>query len=60
MQKAKLQVSEMENQLIVPKYAKKQGKRIWKLFIKFCKLQIPSLKNITNTIFKHKPNHQTA
>ena len=60
MQKAKLQVSEMENQLIVPKYVKNKVKEYGNLFIKFCKLQIPSLKNITNTIFKHKPNHQTA
>ena len=57
MQEAKLQVSEMENQLIVGKQAKNKVKEYGNLFIKFCKLH--NLL-ITNTIFKHKPNHQTA
>ena len=55
--KTKLQVPEMENQLVIGKYAKKHGKWKWKFTIEFCKLH--NLL-ITNTIFKHKPSHQTT
>ena len=49
-EKTKLQVSEMENQLEVGKYAKNKVNENGNLLIEFCKL-------ITNTIFKHKPSH---
>ena len=55
--KTKLQVSEMENQLVVGKYAKNKVNENGNLLIEFCKLQ--NLL-ITNTIFKHKPSHQTT
>ena len=55
--KTKLQVSEMENQLVVEKYAKNKVNENGNLLIEFCKLH--NLL-ITNTIFKHKPSHQTT
>ena len=55
--KTKLQVSEMENQLVVGKYAKNKVNENGHLLIEFCKLH--NLL-ITNTIFKHKPSHQTT
>ena len=55
--KTKLQVSEMENQLVVGKYAKNKVNENGNLLIEFCKLH--NLL-ITNTIFKHKPSHQTT
>ena len=51
MQKTKLQVSEMENQIAVGKYAKNKVNGNGNLIIKFC--QLHNLL-ITNTIFKHK------
>ena len=55
--KTKLQVSEMENQLVVGKYAKNKVNENGNLLTEFCKLH--NLL-ITNTIFKHKPSHQTT
>ena len=55
--KTKLQVSEMENQLAVGKYAKSKVNENGNLLTEFCKLH--NLL-ITNTIFKHKPSHQTT
>ena len=55
--KTKLQVSEMENQLVVGKYAKNKVSENGNLLTEFCKLH--NLL-ITNTIFKHKPSHQTT
>ena len=55
--KTKLQVSELENQLVVGKYAKNKVNENGNLLIEFCKLH--NLL-ITNSIFKHKPSHQTT
>ena len=55
--KTKLQVLEMENQLVVGKYAKSKVNENGNFLIEFCKLH--NLL-ITNTIFKHKPSHQTT
>ena len=55
--KTKLQVSEMENQLVVGKYSKSNVKENGNLLIEFCKLY--NLL-ITSTIFKHKPSRQTT
>ena len=55
--KTKLRVSEMENQLVVGKYAKNKVNENGHLIIEFCKLH--NLL-ITNTIFKHKPSHQAT
>ena len=55
--KTKLQVSEMENQLVVGKYAKNKVNKNGNLLIEFCKLQDLL---ITITIFKHKPSHRTT
>ena len=55
--KTKLQVSEMENQLVVGKYARNKVNENGHLLIEFCKLH--NLL-ITNLIFKHKPSHQTT
>ena len=52
--KTKLQVSEMENQ---GKYAKSKVDENGNLLIEFCKLLNLLM---TNTIFKHKPSHQTT
>ena len=57
--KAKLRVSEMENQLLVGKYGKNKANENKNLFIEFCKLhnllQIPSL-NI-NLVTKEHESH---
>ena len=55
--KTKLQVSEIENQLVVGKYAKNKVNENGDLLIELCK--ILNLL-ITNTIFKHKRSHQTT
>ena len=55
--KTELQVSEMKNQLVVGKYAKNKVNENGNFFIEFCKVH--NLL-ITNTIFKHKPSHQTT
>ena len=47
----------MENQLVVRKYAKNKINENGNLLTEFCKLH--NLL-ITNTIFKHKPSHQTT
>ena len=50
--KTKLQVSEIENQLVVGKYAKSKVNENGNLLIEFCRLH-----NLltTNIILKHKP-----
>ena len=55
--KTKLQVSEMQNQLVVGKYAENKVNKNGNLLIEFCKLHDLL---ITNTIFKYKPNDQTT
>ena len=55
--KTKLHVSEVENQLVVRKCAKNKVNKNGDLVIEFFKLH--NLL-ITNTIFKHKPSHQTT
>ena len=47
----------MANQLVVGKYAKNKVNENGNLLTEFCKLH--NLL-ITNTIFKHKPSHQTT
>ena len=55
--KTKVQVSEMEKQLAMRRYAKNKVNENGNLLIEFCKLR--NLL-ITNTIFKYKPSHQTT
>ena len=55
--KTELQVSEMENQLAVGKYAKNKVNENGNLLIEFCKHHNLLMKN---TIFKHKPSYQTT
>ena len=55
--KTKLQVSETENQHVVGKYAKNKVNENGNLLTEFCKLHNLLM---TNTIFKHKPSHQTT
>ena len=55
--KTRLQVSEMESQLAVDKYAKNKVNKSGNLLTEFCKLH--NLL-ITDTIFKHKPSHHTT
>ena len=54
--KIKLQVLEIENQLVVGNFVKNKINKNGNLLIEFCKLHYLL---ITNTIFKHKPSHTT-
>ena len=54
--KIKLQVLEIENQLVVANFVKNKINKNGNLLIEFCKLHYLL---ITNTIFKHKPSHPT-
>ena len=55
--KTKLQVFQMENQLVVGNYVNNKVNENGNLLVEFCKLHTLL---ITNIIFKHKPSHQTT
>ena len=57
--KAKLQVLEMENQLVVGKYAKTKVNENRNLLTESCKLYNSFITYSFITTFKHKPSHQT-